>query len=146
MAEIRQVSIKIEASRSVSLDLSGDMMETRLYSAGGGSLGTVKELFLARWNEGGFPSDAGVHEGLEIVANPVCVLSRGETVRANVYATLEVVQRRFVGTFSPEQAAVLEGRSEEEVAMPDIRLEWQEISASDLAPETQAVFTSVARY
>jgi hypothetical protein len=146
MAEIRNVSIKIEAAQSISIDLTGDLMETKLYSPGGTSLGTVRDLLFARWNEGALPSDAGTHERLEFIANPIYVASHGDFMKANIFATVEVAQRRYVGAFTPEQVAVLEGVAGAETEMPNIPRDWREIAAPEEDPDTQAVFTSVLQY
>lgn len=145
MARIKNVSIKIEAASPISLDVTGDLMETQLYGKGGGGLGTIRDLLFAKWNEGELPSDPGVHERVEFVSNPVQVF-HGGYVQADVFATIEVAHSRYVGEFSAAQAAVIEGSSEEEVEMPDIPNAWEEVPADAPDPDTQAVFTSVMQY
>lgn len=146
MARIKNVSIKIEAETPISLDVTSDLMETPLYGKSGGGLGTVRDLLFARWNEGELPSEPGTHERVEFTQNPVQVFSHGGYVKASVFATIEVAHSRYVGAFTPAQAAVIEGTSEEEVEMPDIPNAWEEVPEGAPDPDTQAVFTSVMQY
>jgi hypothetical protein len=146
MARIKNVSIKIEAETPISLDVTGDLMETQIFGKGGGGLGSVRDLLFAKWNEGEMPTAPGTHERVEFVANPVQVYSLGGYTPASVFATMEVAESRYVGEFSEAQAAVIEGRSEDEVEMPDIPNAWEELAEGEAAPETEAVFTSVMQY
>lgn len=146
MARIKNVSIKIEAETPISLDVTGDLMETPLYDKSGGGLGTVRDLLFAQWNEGDLPVDPGTHERVAFAQNPVQVFSHGGYVKANVFATIEVAHSRYLGEFTAAQAAVIEGSSEEEVEMPDIPNAWEELPEGAPEPETQAVFTSVMQY
>jgi hypothetical protein len=146
MARIRNVSIKIDAEAPISLNVTQDLMQTQLYNLNGGGLGTVRDLLFAKWNDGELPVQPGTYERVDFIGSSVRVYSLGAYVTAKVLATIEVGETRYLGSFTEQQVAVLDGSSEIEVEMPDIPNAWEEIAEDAPDPKVQAEFTSVMQY
>jgi hypothetical protein len=146
LARIRNVNIKLEPEVPMSLNFLPDLMETPIYSAQEQALGNVRDLLFAKWNAGDLPVEVGMHESVEFVENPCQIEGPAGFVRIRLYADLEVAYGRYVGTFTPEQVAVLDGRSEEEVEMPDIANAWEELEEGVPDPEAEAYITVVMQY
>ncbi|MDX2266657.1 MAG: hypothetical protein NW208_01040 [Bryobacter sp.] len=155
LSRIRHAGIKIDATEPISLDITGDLMETPLFSPTRGGLGTVRGHLFARWNAGQLPTDPGEYQDLDLLNEPCQVYSRGAYVNARILVSLEVYQSRHFGSFTPDQLAVLAAGNDPEqeldpaltnVSMPNILIDWQEIPTEAPPPEHEIEFHAVARY
>lgn len=144
LSRIRNAGIKIDATEPISLDITGDLMETPLYSLSGGGLGTVRSLLFQRWNAGELPTEPGEYPGIDLLDGTCQVFSLGGYVKARVFVSLEIHQTRHLGVFTDAEWAGLESGAE--VPMPDILADWQEIPAEAPTPDHEIEFHAVARY
>jgi hypothetical protein len=144
MATVDQVRIHIKATSAFSVNPQDELMEIQLYSAKGGSLGKIRDLLFAQWNEGQLPMDAGQHDGVGFVENPVKFFYGGQWVECDVFAHLTVGKLRFAGELTDAQVKMLTGEGPE-VEMPDIEEEWRKLAADELA-DADVTFEGVTPY
>jgi hypothetical protein len=74
-----------------------DHREMTLFDRDGVSIGKVKDLVWARWNDRKFPEEQGRYDNLEFVENPVKIETHGQLYEINVHATLIVESRVYSG-------------------------------------------------
>jgi hypothetical protein len=146
MAQLRDVSFCVGSAVPLPVEFSTDMTEMMVYTPGGESLGTVGSIFFSRWNEGNFPTEAGVHDRVPLLEDPCAISKDGAMWEAKIYATLDVMHARYRGSLTPEQAAVLNGEGDPETPMPDIVSEWEALAEDATEPEAEIQFRVIAHY
>jgi hypothetical protein len=119
MATVKEVRFQLKAAETISLNVTGDLTQTSIFSKTGGFLGKIGELFFRRWNEGELPVEPGEHEGVEFVKNPIKIWYNGKLIDAEAHAHVSVGRARFAGE-------VPEGHDPE--TMPEFDESWRELS------------------
>jgi hypothetical protein len=141
---ITEIGVGFQCSSCYVMDGAVKVGDIRVFGLDNKPIGKVITLIRQRWNRGDLPEEPGLHDGIELVPNPVKLGDyQGALHEMRVYASIRVEKRRYFGHLRLTEisglhnvvtGATVTRRLVTESVGPNIEKTWTRIdSVDDLA-------------